>query len=59
MRQKWSKFDRKCCLDKFAKIDLSELANTFLEDEICKVLDSEAPMGATQVRTRYLKCTKP
>ena len=62
-RRKWKNFNKERCLEKFASIDWKELyeqtnpnlANTILEENILKVLDTEAPMGTLQMRGRYLK----
>ena len=62
-RRRWKNFDKERCLEKFAAIDWKELyeqtnpnlANTILEENILKVLDTEAPMGTLQMRGKYLK----
>ena len=66
-KRKWNKFDKERYLEKIKKLDFSELyemtdpelANSYLENKLRTILDSEAPMGIVQVRTKYLKWLSP
>ena len=62
VRRKWSKFDTNRFKMKCNNTDWSsilrepnpELANSIFEEKLNRILDSEAPMGLIQRRTRYL-----
>ena len=59
--RKWKNFNEKSYLDKLKNIDWSNLyretnvdvANSILQEELEKIIESEAPMGITQKRTKY------
>ena len=66
LKRRWKSFDAKRFLMKLGQIDWGllyeqtnpNIANSILEENILKVLESEAPMGITQQRTHYMKWIK-
>ena len=61
VRRVWKNFDEKRCLERFREIDWSNImgsqnvnvANAILEENICHILDKEAPIKTMQSRARY------
>ena len=61
LRRSWKKFDLKRCTEKFRQADYTDimrmtdarLAASQLEDLICKIMDSEAPLKMIQTRSNY------
>ena len=61
IKRKWANFDKDRCMDKFRQLDWTDLyketnpeqANSILVQKIEEVIESEAPMGTIQHRTKY------
>ena len=61
LKIKWKNFNETRYLEKLRNIDWNNLyneknvdvANSILQEELEKIIESEAPMGITQIRTKY------
>ena len=57
----WKNFDEKPCVQKFRDMRWNDIltetnvdiANSLLEDRICGIIDTEAPLKTVQIRTKY------
>ena len=66
VKRKWRNFNEKRCIKKFSEMDWSSIqgeedpnvANALPEEKILSIMESEAPMGTTQKRTKYVNWIK-
>ena len=62
IKRVWKDYDEKRCISKFRNTVWSDIlleadldvVNTMIEDRICSIMDTEAPLKTVQTRTKYL-----